>query len=880
MLYRRFPVSFLTLVAWIALFVGLAVGTTAAQDATLRAEVDRTRITLDEQLLLEVTIEGKFRSVDEPARPPLEDFDVYQRGRSQGMQIVNGDFTASTTFTYVLVPKREGSFTIGSFVTKLGGKELRSAPIAITVGGGAGVRGAPSPGAGEPAEREDRDVFVVSRVDKQTAYVNEQILYTFYLYRAVQISNLNYSQPSFQGFWVEKLKDSEKQSYKMLNGRRYLVTELSTAIFPTTSGKLTVDAASLQLVVMSNPFGFSLFERGAERVLRTKAIDIDVAPLPGAGRPPIFDGAVGEGLTLSAKLDRTEVEEGEPITVSIAVEGSGNVKTFSKPRLPDLPGFKVYDADSKTEVQSIDRVFGSRKYEVVLVPKDEGEYTIGPVRMAYFDTREGRYRELQTKPLAVTAVRSSDPSRVAANVVLPRQQDIQILGKDIAHIRTDVPVSDDWRPLYAHLLFGALAPVPLLALLGVVVQKRKRDRLASDVALARSSRAHKLARKHLTRAQRALKAGEGEAFYAELSRALRQYVGDKLNVSPAGLTHDVLRARFTAAGLPPEICERLVQFLEHCDAARFAPGSYGGEQLREAVAEAEALLVTLDAGWRRGRKTPYPAALTLVIVALSAGAALAQAPSEPTLTLQDGSAPVASVQQGSTDFAPPADLLRRGHAAYESGDFTAAIAAYSAAERAGVRNGPLYYNLGNAYFKIGDLGRAIASYRRAEILAPRDRMLRSNLEYVLAQREDKAVQTASMPLVAAAQDAFHWLNVNEWMQIGLALYVLACALWVVRLLARGRTTALRLAVLGTQGLLVLCLVVLGFKIYSVHGIHRGVVSASRVAVMSGPGKDYTAEFSLHEGTEVRIESQRSEWLRISVGGKLHGWIPATSLVRI
>lgn len=857
------------------LAVGLAACVAMAQDATIRAEVDRTRVTLDDQILLEVTIEGKFRGVDEPARPPLEDFDVYQRGRSQGMQIVNGDFTASTTFTYILVPKHEGSFTIGPFVTKVGGRELRSAPIAVTVGGGPGVRGAPAPGAGAEAEREDREVFVVARVDKQNAYVNEQILYTFYLYRAVQLSNLNYSAPGFQGFWVEKLKDSEKQSYKMLNGRRYLVTELSTSIFPTTSGKLTIEPATLQLVVMSNPFGFSLFERGAERILRTKPIEIDVAALPAAGRPPIFDGAVGEGLKLSAALDRAAVEEGEPITVSIAVEGSGNVKTFSKPRLPELPNFKVYDADSKTDVQSVDRVYGTRRYEVVIVPKDEGEYVLGPVRMAYFDTREGRYRELQTKPMTVTAVRSSDPSRMAANTVPPRQQDIQILGRDIAHIRTDVPLSDDWKPLYAHLLFGAMAPVPLLALLGIVAGKRRRDRLASDVALARSSRAHKLARKHLARAQKALRAGHGEAFYAELSRGLRQYVGDKLNVSPAGLTHEVLRTRFAAAGFAPEVCERLVRFLEHCDAARFAPGSFGGERLREALAEAEAVLVTLDSGWRRAPKRANPAVLALACLAAAAGAAAAQTPDEPILRLQED-APAAE----AAPALPAAELVRRGHAAYESGDFGTAVEAYSAAERAGVRNGPLYYDLGNAHFKNGDLGRAIASYRRAEILAPRDRMLRSNLEYVVAQREDKAVQTAAMPIVAAAQRVFRWLNLNEWILIAFGLYALTCGLWIARMLWRGRPAALRFAIFGTQGLLVVGLVVLGFKIHSVHGVHRGVVTASRVAVMSGPGKDYTAEFSLHEGSEVRIEAQRSDWLRISVGGKLHGWIPAAGLVRI
>ena len=52
------------------------------------------------------------------------------------------------------------------------------------------------------------------------------------------------------------------------------------------------------------------------------------------------------------------------------------------------------------------------------------------------------------------------------------------------------------------------------------------------------------------------------------------------------------------------------------------------------------------------------------------------------------------------------------------------------------------------------------------------------------------------------------------------------------------------------------------------------------AVMSGPGKDYTVEFWLHEGSEVQIEETRPDWLRVSLGAKLRGWIRAASVVRI
>jgi tetratricopeptide (TPR) repeat protein len=856
------------------LVAGFAVAVRAG-DVTVRAQVDRDQVGVEDQISLEVVVEGQARGSEPPQLPPLEDFEVYSSGTAQQVNWVNGAVSATTTYSYVLAPKRAGKFTVGVITVHVAGKEYKTEPITITVtngsGGAAGRSAAPgagAPDAGRPAPDEEgnRDFFVVARVDKQHAYVNEQVLFTFYLYYATQISNPNYSPPDFQGFWVEKLKDSERQSYKMLNGRRYVVTELTTALFPTSSGKLTIEPATLRLTQLPSQFGFSFFDRGVDRVLRTKPLSVDVVALPVAGKPASFDGAVGEDLELSAKLDRTEVEAGDPVTLSVRIEGVGNVKTFSKPRLPDLPRFKVYDSTSKTDVQTNDRVSGSRTYEMVLVPKEEGELDLPPIQFAYFDTREARYRTLTTKPLHVTAVKSSHPATIAAGNLPTPQQDIQILGNDIAHIHAEVPVEDTLTPLYQRGLFLGVLPLPLLAAMGVTVLRRRRDRLAADVALARSTRARKAAKQHLAAAARDLQAQQGVAFYAEVSRALRQYVGDKLNLSATGLTHDLLRLRLGEAGVAAETILQLVALLERCDAARFAPGSMADPQMREALETAESLLVALDESWSRRGGRRGAVAGNAGIVALGFALLLPFA--------LGGAGPA---RAAGLDFVPPAELIRRGNAAYEAGRFSEAVDNYTQAEREGVRNGALYYNLGNAYFKNGELGRSIACYRRAEMLSPRDAQVRANLDYALARREDKAVQRQEGPLVAVVHGLFRHLSLNEWVACAAVLYVLVCALWVWRTLRRSVHPGLRWTLQGATLLLALVLLLTAFKAHAVRGVERGVVTTAKVEVESGPGTNYTAEFSLHEGAELRIEERRGEWVRVSLGEKLHGWVPAASI---
>ena len=91
---------------------------------------------------------------------------------------------------------------------------------------------------------------------------------------------------------------------------------------------------------------------------------------------------------------------------------------------------------------------------------------------------------------------------------------------------------------------------------------------------------------------------------------------------------------------------------------------------------------------------------------------------------------------------------------------------------------------------------------------------------------------------------------------------------------------LRWTLQGTALLLALVLVITAFKVHSVRGVERGVVKVSKVEVTSGPGSSYTAEFSLHEGAELRVEERRGPWVRVSLGEKLHGWVPAASIVSI
>ena len=55
----------------------------------------------------------------------------------------------------------------------------------------------------------------------------------------------------------------------------------------------------------------------------------------------------------------------------------------------------------------------------------------------------------------------------------------------------------------------------------------------------------------------------------------------------------------------------------------------------------------------------------------------------------------------------------------------------------------------------------------------------------------------------------------------------------------------------------------------------GSVTAESADALSGPGFQYTEEFTLHSGAQVRLLDTRQGWMQVALpGGEIKGWMPA------
>jgi tetratricopeptide (TPR) repeat protein len=249
-----------------------------------------------------------------------------------------------------------------------------------------------------------------------------------------------------------------------------------------------------------------------------------------------------------------------------------------------------------------------------------------------------------------------------------------------------------------------------------------------------------------------------------------------------------------------------------------------------------------------------------------------------------------------------AQTFASGNAAYEAGDYHAAIDRYMEVANNGIVHRDLYYNLGNAFFKSGDMGHAVLWYERALQLDPRNDDIRANLGVVRAMLRDQQLVQARGGVRGALMGWHRKLSVEESVAVACVFYALFTLAALCLIFRRSRVvmSLYRLAswvspgrlfglgmtgdvLLGMATAAVVALVFAGSAYAKVHESRahtRGVVLSEEVAVFSGPSRDSTIQFKIHEGTIVSVRDGREGWVRVDLPGDLSGWVETSTVEKI
>ena len=420
----------------------------SATDITVKASVNRTQLSINDVLEYKLTISGA-KGQPNINESFLKDFSIINRSSQQSYQLINNDFFSSQIKTFQLRPNIEGTIIIPSAKIVVSGKSFETEPITITVS--AGTSSQPSLQSTTSASNtktnsklppgSSKDLFILAVLDKETAYVGEEIIYSIRLYRRFSaINQLLYQEPEF-GMLSEILERDQNTYTQAYNGIRYYVQEVDRrSLFSYESGAITIPPATAEVQIN--------FFYG-NQVIKSNDVSINILPLPATNKPKNFSGLVGN-YELDVDVNTQALIENKPIAIRLSVGGSGNLKQLSDLSFDTDPNlFKVYQSSTNDLITYINSVKGVRHFEYIMVPKTDGEVSLPNFSFSFFNPKTKRYKTISSPDQTVSIIDSGEaPERLA---VADATNSLTELRQDLRYIKESIVLSEQAKPFFKQL---------------------------------------------------------------------------------------------------------------------------------------------------------------------------------------------------------------------------------------------------------------------------------------------------------------------------------------------------------------------------------------------------------------------------------------------
>lgn len=480
-----------------------------------------------------------------------------------------------------------------------------------------------------PMEKIKKNVFVKVDVDKTNVYAGQQITATYKLFTRLPTSSQVTKVPAFTGFSSHdvKLPYPPQASIEDVNGVPFKVFIIrKTMLFPLQSGTLELDPAEVDNTVrlyqvekqqgnhdpfddmMNDPFFKSAFGNdpffqqalGGSNVTyhdynyntSSKPVTIHVKPLPEAGKPADFTGAVG-AYSINASLDKTKFNTNEAATLKVTISGTGNISLLSPPQVDLASDFDNYTPTVTDNINSNSNPYGgSRTFTYVLMPKSAGDFSIPPIKLSYFDPAAEKYKTIETSAFALDITPGGHQNGNNVNYASEGNGILQpIRDGKLAWSKAGLLGFGTWW-------YWLLLIIPLAILIILYLLKRKNDTLQSNRVLLKNKRANRVALKRLSRANQFLQENKPKEFYGEVSQAVWGYLCDKFDIPYAELSKQKAQEKLLEKQVNGHTPEKLFELLDNCEMALYA-GSEGRKQMKTTYQNALEVVTHLEEQFKK-----------------------------------------------------------------------------------------------------------------------------------------------------------------------------------------------------------------------------------------------------------------------------------------
>lgn len=572
------------------LFISV-IGNVLADDVTFVASAPKS-VVLGQHFRLTYTV--NTTDAKEPVIADMPDFDILSGpniSTQQSYSSVNGKTTSSVsvTFTYILLPKSEGEFTIQPAKINAKGKEITSNSLSIKVlpedrASSAVQNGDRRQGGNTSTNISNDDLFMRATLSKTKVYEQEAVLLTYKVYSAVNLTNLSFPTPELKGFNIQEVELPQEKQFELehYNGRNYnTIVWRQFVLFPQQSGKLEIPSLDFEAVVAVqnrrsvDPFemmfsGFSGYVE-VKKVLKTKPLSLEVEKLP-FGKPADYSGGVGE-FTIGSTINNTKLKTNSEFTLKLIVKGTGNMRLLGNPQFELPTEFESYDPVIENNFRLTANGFkGEKVYEYLITPKASGTYTIPSAHLSFFNTSTGSYETLKTQEYTVEVEKGSEAAVTLIDNTQINKEKGKVLASDIRHIKYGDEGKAEKSIFFGSSRYMLSYAISLLLVLLFLVIYRKKVAENANTSLVRTKKANKVATRRLKVAKTLMKENKVNEFYDEILKAMWGYTSDKLSIPMSQLSKENIASTLLSRGVSDELVTEFQEILSEGEFARYAPG--------------------------------------------------------------------------------------------------------------------------------------------------------------------------------------------------------------------------------------------------------------------------------------------------------------------
>lgn len=578
------------------LSVLLIVSQSILAQIEFKASVSKSKLGVNQRFRVQFSVNKQGADNFQP--PSFANFKVVGGPSSSINQSwINGKSTYSQSYIYIVEPKQEGEYTIGAAKIEYNGKTVSSDPVKITVTKAVEIPKDPN----NPQYIAQQNIHLVAEVSKLSPYVGEGIYVVYKLFVSENISVNDWrvtESPQYNGFWNQdiEVKDMPVRKGKY-NGENYRYLILKRAVLiPQRKGNLIIEPIEMDFSVGiptgTGDFFGNMITKNISYSTKSAVKTVRVKPLPDAGKPLNFSGAVGE-FDFNVTTNKNVLKANDAAQIKVEVSGRGNLKLFEIPKITTPPELEVYTPEHKEQVvTSLSGLRGSISDLYTVVPQFKGKYKIPDVSFSYFSPKENKYKTIKIDPIIVDVIEGKEIPG-SNDTVVGSIDKKQVVANDnnfrFIELKSSFEIKQKNEFLHSNQ-FWLLLLLPFLAIpLGIVIGKKRAER-ARDVFGNKIRKADRLARKYLSEAKKQL--GNHEAFYIALEKALHNFLKAKLQVETSDISKEKIVEILESKSVDNDTIKEFIDVLNDCDFARYTPST--NVMMKEEFEKAKEVITKVD----------------------------------------------------------------------------------------------------------------------------------------------------------------------------------------------------------------------------------------------------------------------------------------------